>query len=121
MDNKELLTAIGTMVDDKLNRFGLESDRALDANLNGFGSRLETRIMDKTQNVIFAMEERLNARFHRVDVRLERIEREMTLMNETLTPFIKWSHAVENDIVRVSEELIEVRARLAKLENPNAS
>jgi hypothetical protein len=96
MDNKELLTAVGTMVDEKLNRFGLDLDRHIDAKFDSFGRQLESRIdskliamedriVSKTQNVIFQMEDRINARF------------------------------------RISEELADIRKRLNKLENANVS
>jgi hypothetical protein len=96
MDNDELLTAVGTMVDEKLNLFGSNLDRHRDAKFDNFGWQLgsridskltamEDRIVSKTQNVIFQMEERINARF------------------------------------RISEELADIRKRLNKLENDNVS
>ena len=42
----------------------------------------------------------------------------MTLNNELLAPFIRWSHSVENEVIRLSAQLQDVQARLAKLENP---
>jgi len=95
MDNNALLTAIGMMVDAKL-------------------AAMEDRIVSKTQNVIFGMEEHLT-------FRMQGLEREMSLLNEVLAPFVKWSHSVEGEVRRIGSELAEVKQRLAKLENLNAA
>jgi len=106
------------------------------------------QMVDKIQNLLLGMEERTNVRFDKVDARLDgvgvrldkvdgrldkmdgrlgsietkvdSVARELTLNNELLAPFITWSHRVEDEIIRLSAQLQEVKARLAKLENPPA-
>ena len=116
MDNNELLTAIGTMVDEKLT--GLESRfennlKALEFRFDTKLVEMEDRIVSKTQNVIFGMEEHLT-------FRLQGVEREMGLMNEVMAPFVKWSHAVEGEVRRIGSELAQIKQRLEKLEQPAA-
>jgi len=106
------------------------------------------QMVDRIQNLLLGMEERTNVRFDKVDTRLDGIDarldgvdarfdktdarlgsietkvdsvaRELTLNNQLLAPFINWSHRVEDEIIRLSAQLQEVQARLAKLENPPA-
>ncbi len=84
-------------------------------------------MIDRIQNMLLGMEERSNVRFDRVEARLDSLEtkvdsiaRELKLNNELLGPFIHWSHRVEDEIIRLSAQLQEVQARLAKLEHPPA-
>src|SRR6266852_931036 len=99
------------------------------------------QMIDRIQNLLLGMEERTNVRFDQVDARLDNVEvrldkvevrlgsletkvdsvaRELKLNNELLGPFIHWSHRVEDEIIRLSAQLQEVQARLAKLEHPPA-
>src|SRR5712691_8230689 len=92
------------------------------------------QMIDRIQNLLLGMEERTNvrfdqadARFDQMDVRLSSVEtkvdsvaRELKLNNELLGPFIHWSHRVEDENIRLSAQLKEVQARLAKLEHPPA-
>ena len=99
------------------------------------------QMVDRIQNLLLGMEERTNVRFDQVDARLDNVEvrldkvevrlgsvetkvdsvaRELKLNNELLGPFIHWSHRVEDEIIRLSAQLQEVQARLAKLEHPPA-
>jgi len=65
-----------------------------------------------------SFEAKVDARFALVDTRLDSINRELTLQNELLSPFIRWSHQVEEEVIRLSVELATVKNRLEKLENP---
>ena len=104
------------------------------------------QLLDRLQNLFLGMEERVNTRFDGVDNRLDGVEnrldgvenrldgvdnrlqsleskmesvsREFTLNNQLLSPFIHWSHRIENEIIRLSAELQDMQARLRKLENP---
>jgi chromosome segregation ATPase len=97
------------------------------------------QLIDRVQTLLLGMEDRTNARLDKMDFRLGSLEsrlgsvesrlgsvetkldsvhRELALNNELLAPFIRWSHSVENEIIRLSAQLQEVQARLAKLENP---
>jgi predicted nucleic acid-binding Zn-ribbon protein len=90
------------------------------------------QLIDRVQTLLLGMEERTNVRLDKMDFRLGSLEarlgsvetkldsvhRELTLNNELLAPFIRWSHSIENEIIRLSAQLQEVQARLAKLENP---
>src|SRR6266567_1230662 len=99
------------------------------------------QMIDRIQNLLLGMEERTNVRFDQVDARLDQVDarleqvdvrlgsletkvdsvaRELKLNNELLGPFIHWSHRVEDEIIRLSAQLQEVQARLAKLEHPPA-
>ena len=99
------------------------------------------QMIDRIQNLLLGMEERTNVRFDQVDARLDNVEvrldkvevrlgsletkvdsvaRELKLNNELLGPFIHWSHRVEDEIIRLSAQLQEVQARLARLEHPPA-
>jgi DNA anti-recombination protein RmuC len=107
------------------------------------------QMLDRVQNLLLGMEGRANARFDGVEQRIGSVEerlgsvgtrlgsietrlgsvdgkidsvaRELTLNNELLAPFIRWSHRVEDEVIRLSSELQTVQARLAKLENPPVS
>jgi uncharacterized protein (DUF342 family) len=97
------------------------------------------QLIDRVQTLLIGMEERTNTRFDKIDVRLDRVEgrldkvevrlvsvetkldsvhRELTLNNELLAPFIRWSHRVEEEVIRLSAQLQDVQARLKKLETP---
>ena len=90
------------------------------------------QLIDRVQSLLLDMEVRTNKRFDKMEIqlgslnarlgsvetKLDSVHRELTLNNELLAPFIRWSHSVENEIIRLSAQLQEVQARLAKLENP---
>ena len=63
----------------------------------------------------------IETRLGSVDGKIDSVARELTLNNELLAPFIRWSHRVEDEVIRLSSELQTVQARLAKLENPPVS
>jgi hypothetical protein len=77
-------------------------------------------LLDKVQNLLFNMEGRMTSRFDAADVRLRSVQREQGITNESLAPFLKWSHQLEGEVVRLSAELAEVRQRLDKLEKSAA-
>ena len=83
---------------------------------------------DAIQKLLEGSEQRTSARFDTLENRFDLLEtkvdsifRELNLQNELLAPFIRWSHQVENEVIRISVEIAEVKTRLAKLENPNAA
>ena len=97
------------------------------------------QLIDRVQTLLIGMEERTNTRFDKMDARFDRVEgrldrvesrldsvetkldsvhRELTLNNELLAPFIRWSHRVEEEVIRLSAQLQDVQARLKKLETP---
>jgi hypothetical protein len=90
------------------------------------------QLIDKVQTMLLGMEERIDRRFDGVDRRLEGVEgrlgtvetkldsvaREVTLHNQLLAPFIRWSHQIEDEVIRLSAQLQDVQARLKKLETP---
>ena|SRR5436190_927724 len=99
------------------------------------------QLLDKIQNLLLGMEERINTRFDGIDNRLDGIDNrldgvdsklrtldgkvesvraEVKLHNELLAPFINWSHRIEDEVIRLSAALLDLQARLAKLENPPA-
>jgi hypothetical protein len=65
------------------------------------------QLIDRVQTLLLGMEERTNTRFDKMDFRLVSLEarlasvetkldsvhRELTLNNELLAPFIRWSHS----------------------------
>lgn len=84
--------------------------------------------LDAIQKLLEGSEQRTSARFDTLENRFDLLEtkvdsifRELNLQNELLAPFIRWSHQVENEVIRISVEIAEVKTRLAKLENPNAA
>jgi hypothetical protein len=44
----------------------------------------------------------MDARLGSVEIKLDSVHRELTLNNELLAPFIRWSHNVENEVIRLS-------------------
>ena len=85
-------------------------------------------LLDAIQKLLEGSEQRTSARFDTLENRFDLLEtkvdsifRELNLQNELLAPFIRWSHQVENEVIRISVEIAEVKTRLAKLENPNAA
>jgi archaellum component FlaC len=104
------------------------------------------QLLDKVQNLLLGMEERINTRFEAVDRRfngvdnrlngldnrldgldsrlqtldgkVDSVRAEVKLHNELLAPFINWSHRIEDEVIRLSAALQDLQARLAKLENP---
>ncbi len=68
----------------------------------------EDRIIDKIQVLLLGMEEktsvrfdRLESRFDRVDTKLDSVSRELALNNELMAPFLRWSHHVKDEIIRL--------------------
>jgi hypothetical protein len=92
------------------------------------------QLIDRVQNLLMRMEERIGVRFDGVDGRLDRMDsrlvsvetkvdsvrRELALNNELLKPFIGWSHQLEDEVIRLSAQLQDVQERLKKLEHPQA-
>jgi hypothetical protein len=83
------------------------------------------QLLTEIQRLLEGMEQRTDAKFSNVDARLslidtrlESMNRELALQNELLSPFIRWSHQVEEEVIRLSVELATVKVRLEKLENP---
>lgn len=97
------------------------------------------QLIERVQILLLGMEERTNTRLDKMDARLDKIDvrldkidtrldslegtlgsvaREVKLNNELLSPFIRWSHSVEDEIIRLSAQLQDVQARLKRLENP---
>ncbi len=90
---------------------------------------MDERALHRIQTQLRLMEERneqrMDTRFdtleRKVDlleVKIDSLSREVRLNNELLEPFIRWSHQVENEVIRLNAALQDVQARLAKLENP---
>jgi chromosome segregation ATPase len=90
------------------------------------------QLLDKVQNLLLGMEERIDRRFENVDRRFDELDSkielvdrkvdsvraEVKLHNELLAPFITWSHRIEDEVIRLSAALHDLQTRLAKLENP---
>jgi hypothetical protein len=97
------------------------------------------QFIDRVQTMLFGMEERIGVRFdgvHRrldgverrlegvegrlgtVETKLDSVARKVTLHNQLLAPFIRWSHQIEDEVIRLSAQLQDVQARLKKLETP---
>jgi hypothetical protein len=102
------------------------------------------QLLDRVQGLLLGMEERVVAQINNVEGRLGNVEgrlgnvdtglailgtrvsavetqlqsmsRELALNNELLGPFIRWSHRVEDEVIRLSAQLQDVQSRLAKLE-----
>jgi septal ring factor EnvC (AmiA/AmiB activator) len=108
MDNEQLIDRVQTLLLGMEERTNVRFDK-MDSRLGSLETRLgvvETRLGS------------LETRLGSVETKLDSVHRELTLNNELLAPFIRWSHSVENEIIRLSAQLQEVQARLAKLENP---
>ena len=107
MDNEQLIDRVQTLLLDMEERTNKRFDKidtrfeAIDARFDGIDSKLD----------------RMDARLGSVETKVDSVHRELTLNNELLAPFIRWSHSVENEVIRLSAQLQEVQARLAKLEN----
>ena len=78
------------------------------------------QLLTEIQKLLEGMEQRIDGRFQLLDRKVESVRAEVKLHNELLAPFINWSHRVEDEVIRLSAELHDVQARLAKLENPPA-
>jgi len=78
------------------------------------------QLLSEIQKLLEGMEQRTDAKFAIVNTRLDSIHRELTLQNELLSPFIRWSHQVEEEVIRLSVELATVKVRLEKLEGDAA-
>ena len=104
------------------------------------------QLLDRVQNLLLGMEERIDGKFKAIDRRFVEVDRrfdevdrrfdevdskielvdrkvesvraEVKLHNELLAPFITWSHRIEDEVIRLSAALQDLQARLAKLENP---
>jgi chromosome segregation ATPase len=97
------------------------------------------QLLDRVQNLLLGMEERIDGKFKAVDRRFDEVYRrfdevdskielvdrkvesvraEVKLHNELLAPFITWSHRIEDEVIRLSAALQDLQTRLAKLENP---
>lgn len=58
--------------------------------------------------------------FQAVNVRLDSMGRQLGTCVTALSGLLEWSNKYESELVRISKELFEVQARLARLENPAA-
>jgi hypothetical protein len=74
------------------------------------------QLLTEIQKLLEGFEKRTDAKFTIVNARLNSIDRQLTLQNELLSPFIRWSHQVEEEVIRLSVELATVKTRLEKLE-----
>ncbi len=108
MDNEQLIDRVQTLLVGMEERISVRFD-GVDARLDRMDSRL-----DRVEVRLDSVEVRLDS----LEIKVDSLHRELTLNNELLAPFIRWSHSVENEVIRLSAQLQDVQARLAKLENP---
>jgi chromosome segregation ATPase len=115
MDNEQLIDRVQTLLVGMEERISVRFD-GVDSRLDRMDSRLdrvEVRL-DRVEVRLDSVEVRLDS----LEIKVDSVHRELTLNNELLAPFIRWSHSVENEVIRLSAQLQDVQARLAKLENP---
>jgi chromosome segregation ATPase len=102
----------------------------MEGRANARFDRVEQRLssvegsLSSVEGSLRSVEGRLSSvegRLSSVEGKIDSVARELTLNNELLAPFIRWSHRVEDEVIRLSSELQAVQARLAKLENPPVS
>ncbi len=95
MDNIELLDAVRALLNEMEKRFDQRIDQGFDAVIR----RLDS-----------------------VDLRLASLDREFAMQAGFISHLVEWSDKVEDEVIRLSTEMADVRARLAKLEgSPGAA
>jgi chromosome segregation ATPase len=115
MDNVQLIDRVQTLLLGMEERTNARFDK-VDSRLDSIDSRLDR--VDVRLDTVEVQLDGVDARLISMQTELTSVHRELTLNNELLAPFIRWSHRVEDEIIRLSAQLQEVQARLAKLENP---
>jgi archaellum component FlaC len=131
MDNEHMLDRVQNLLLGMEERVNARFDRVdtrfneVDARFNEVDARFDKvdARFDAVEHRLGSVETRLDGveyRLGSVETKLDSVARELTLNNELLGPFIRWSHRVEDEVVRLSAQLQDVQARLAKLENPSA-
>ena len=108
MDNEQLIDRVQTLL------VGMEE--RISVRFDGVDSRLDR--MDSRLDRVDSRLDRVEVQLDSLEIKVDSVHRELTLNNELLAPFIRWSHSVENEVIRLSAQLQDVQARLAKLENP---
>ncbi len=92
------------------------------------------QLLDAIQKLLEGMESRVNQRFEQVDVRFDAVirrldsidlrlaslDREFAMQAGFISHIVEWSDKVEDEVIRLSTEMADVRARLAKLEGASA-
>ena len=114
MGDEQLIDKIQNLLLGMEERTNVRFDK-MDTRFDGVEVRLdkvEVRL-DKVESRLDKVESRLGA----IETKVDSVARELTLNTQLLGPFIHWSHSVEDEIIRLSAQLQEVQARLAKLEN----
>ena len=117
MDSEQMVDKIQNLLLGMEERTNVRFDK-VDARLDGVGVRLDK--VDGRLDKVDGRLDKMDGRLGSIETKVDSVARELTLNNELLAPFITWSHRVEDEIIRLSAQLQEVKARLAKLENPPA-
>lgn len=115
MDNDQLIDRVQTLLIGMEERTNTRFDK-MDARFDKVDLRLDR--IDVRLDRVEGRLDRVEGRLDSVETKLDSVHRELTLNNELLAPFIRWSHRVEDEVIRLSAQLQDVQARLKKLETP---
>jgi archaellum component FlaC len=108
MDNEQLIDKVQTML--------LGMEERIDRRFDGVEHRFDG--VDRRLEGVDRRLEGVEGRLGTVETKLDSVAREVTLHNQLLAPFIRWSHQIEDEVIRLSAQLQDVQARLKKLETP---
>ncbi len=86
-----------------------------------------SQLLDAVQVLLEGMEKRIDQkmdlrfdavirRLDSVDLRLASLDREFAMQAGFISHIVEWSDKVEDEVIRLSTEMADVRARVAKLE-----
>jgi DNA repair ATPase RecN len=101
MDNEQLLQAIRT-------------------DMAGMETRLDAKIeatKEQLLRVMVSQWDEFHGELKQVNIHLESIDRRLELHAGALAHIVEWSNKYESEMIRLSKELADVQARLAKLES----
>jgi len=101
MDNEQLLQAIRT-------------------DMAGMETRLDAKseaTKEQLLRVMVSQCDEFHGELKQVNIHLESIDRRLELHAGALAHIVEWSNKYESEMIRLSKELADVQARLAKLES----
>ncbi len=86
-----------------------------------------SQLLDAVQVLLEGMEKRIDQkmdvrfdavirRLDSIDLRLASLDREFAMQAGFIAHLVTWSDKVEDEVIRLSTEMADVRARVAKLE-----